>query len=195
MDDHHSSMQSPRTLTLALFMILLSSNRSFSRRLYPSFIVMSKNKRKGLYSTSSEPTEAPPIYRAQGLIAVHKPLTWTSQDVGKAYVPWRTVVWSMINVWSTNITCLLIWCLTIRPLSVSYIRGILTRDAQDRNALGNDGEGGGNKRGKRRKQMLKVGHGGTLDPLASGTYFITLRHTAAIQYSCSRMSPTTLFVK
>lgn len=49
------------------------------------------------------------------------------------------------------------------------MRGIITRDAQDRNALGNN-DGGGNRRGKRKKQMLKVGHGGTLDPLASGEF-------------------------
>jgi hypothetical protein len=54
-------------------------------------------------------------------------------------------------------------------LSVSYIKGIITRDAQDRNALGQN-DRGGNNRGKRKKQMLKVGHGGTLDPLASGEF-------------------------
>ncbi|KAL7465673.1 hypothetical protein ACHAXS_005982 [Conticribra weissflogii] len=81
-----------------------------------------------------------PLYRAEGLIAVHKPLTWTSNDV------------------------------------VAYIRGILTRDAQNRGAEGNSsGDNGksGNKgnrfkKKKGRKQLLKVGHGGTLDPLASG---------------------------
>ena len=72
-------------------MILLSLNRSSSRRLHPSFVVMNKNKRKAL-SSASEPTEAPPVYRAQGLVAVHKPLTWTSQDVGEESTHLRSVV-------------------------------------------------------------------------------------------------------
>ena len=70
---------------------------------------------------NKEPT---PLYLAEGLIAIHKPLTWTCSDV------------------------------------VAYIRGILTRDAQSR---GFDG-----KMRKRGKPLMKVGHGGTLDPLASG---------------------------
>lgn len=91
-------------------------------------------------SKDEEPSRTEPLYRAEGLIAVHKPLTWTSNDV------------------------------------VAYIRGILTRDARNRGADGNSsGDTGkrGNKRNhfkkkKGRKQLLKVGHGGTLDPLASG---------------------------
>ena len=59
--------------------------------------------------------------------------------------------------------------LNLSLIAVAYVRGIITRDAQDRNALGNN-DGGGNRRGKRKKQMLKVGHGGTLDPLASGEF-------------------------
>jgi len=79
-------------------------------------------------SNSSPPP--PPLYLEEGLLAVHKPLTWTSNDV------------------------------------VSYIRGILTRDAGDRGAKPPNNN---NNRGKRsRKPMFKVGHGGTLDPLASG---------------------------
>jgi len=66
----------------------------------------------------------------------------------------------------------------LNNIAVSYIRGILTRDAQDRNALGrNDGA---NKRAKRKKQMLKVGHGGTLDPLASGKLFWFVNPTTAL---------------
>ncbi|KAL3775508.1 hypothetical protein ACHAWO_003040 [Cyclotella atomus] len=130
-------MATSHIIKLLLLMISLQLSRSTSlRRLHPSFIVMSQNKRKALSSTTdSSDGQPPPVYRAEGLMAVHKPLTWTSQDV------------------------------------VSYIRGIITRDAQDRNALGQY-DGGGNNRGKRKKQMLKVGHGGTLDPLASGVLVI-----------------------
>jgi tRNA pseudouridine55 synthase len=88
-------------------------------------------------STSSDPPtnadneqQPPPLYRAEGLLAVHKPLTWTCNDV------------------------------------VSYIRGILVRDAQSRGGIQQDG--GGGKSRKRNKPLMKVGHGGTLDPLASG---------------------------
>lgn len=45
---------------------------------------------------------------------------------------------------------------------VAYIRGMLTRDARDRGAIGKKRTTG------RRKKNLKVGHGGTLDPLATG---------------------------
>ena len=69
-----------------------------------------------------------PLYLAEGLIAVHKPLTWTCNDV------------------------------------VSYIRNILSRDAQSRGFEG--------KMRKRGKPLMKVGHGGTLDPLASGVLVI-----------------------
>mmetsp|Transcript_3035 Transcript_3035/g.6079 ORF Transcript_3035/g.6079 Transcript_3035/m.6079 type:complete len:481 (-) Transcript_3035:78-1520(-) len=91
-------------------------------------------------SKEEEPSRTVPLYRAEGLIAVHKPLTWTSNDV------------------------------------VAYIRGILTRDARNRgadeNSSGDNGKSGNKrnefKKRKGRKQLLKVGHGGTLDPLASG---------------------------
>ncbi|KAL7530034.1 hypothetical protein ACHAWF_003217 [Thalassiosira exigua] len=87
-------------------------------------------------SSSSAQQPQPPLYLAEGLLAVHKPLTWTSSDV------------------------------------VSYVRGILIRDAKDRGAAEDGGGGGGGgKRGggrKRRGPLMKVGHGGTLDPLASG---------------------------
>lgn len=68
-----------------------------------------------------------PLYRAEGLLAVDKPLNWTSQDV------------------------------------VSYVRGILERDARHRGAAPVKV---GSRRNKGR--IVKVGHGGTLDPLASG---------------------------
>ena len=86
-------------------------------------------------STSQLP---PPLYLAEGLLAVHKPLTWTSNDV------------------------------------VSYIRGILIRDAKNRGASEDDADNNPNTRKKnkwnnrKKKQFMKVGHGGTLDPLASG---------------------------
>jgi len=75
-------------------------------------------------SATTGNTESTPLYLAEGLIAIHKPLTWTCNDV------------------------------------VSYIRGILSRDAQSRGFEG--------KLRKRGKPVMKVGHGGTLDPLASG---------------------------
>ena len=69
-----------------------------------------------------------PLYRAEGLFAVNKPLDWTSSNV------------------------------------VSYIRGILERDARNRGAKP--------EKLSRRKvpndRKIKVGHGGTLDPLATG---------------------------
>ena len=84
--------------------------------------------------TSQSSSQPPPLYLAEGLVAIHKPLTWTSNDV------------------------------------VAYIRGILTRDAKDR---GYDEDNNNNnninnknnkkKRGRRKKQLMKVGHGGTLD--------------------------------
>mmetsp|Transcript_17493 Transcript_17493/g.16952 ORF Transcript_17493/g.16952 Transcript_17493/m.16952 type:complete len:374 (-) Transcript_17493:108-1229(-) len=49
---------------------------------------------------------------------------------------------------------------------VSYVRGMLTRDARDRGAVGNK------RTTAKRKKNLKVGHGGTLDPLATGVLVI-----------------------
>ena len=85
---------------------------------------------KETLQSSSQP---PPLYLAEGLVAIHKPLTWTSNDV------------------------------------VAYIRGILTRDAKDRgydednNNNNNNNNNNKKKRGRRKKQLMKVGHGGTLD--------------------------------
>jgi hypothetical protein len=78
-------MATSHIIKLLLLMISLQLSRSTSlRRLHPSFIVMSQNKRKALSSTTdSSDGQPPPVYRAEGLMAVHKPLTWTSQDVGK----------------------------------------------------------------------------------------------------------------
>lgn len=71
------------------------------------------------------------LYRTEGLLAVNKPLEWTSSDV------------------------------------VSYIRGILERDARRRGAapvkVGSR---------KNKNKIIKVGHGGTLDPLATGVLVI-----------------------
>ena len=86
---------------------------------------------KETLQSSSQP---PPLYLAEGLVAIHKPLTWTSNDV------------------------------------VAYIRGILTRDAKDRgydednnNDNNINNKNNKKKRGRRKKQLMKVGHGGTLD--------------------------------
>jgi len=65
-----------------------------------------------------------PLYLAEGLFAVRKPLGWTSQDV------------------------------------VGKLRRALEADAKDRGAP--------DRRTKRRRPWMKVGHGGTLDPLATG---------------------------
>lgn len=72
-----------------------------------------------------------PLYRSQGILAVAKPLEWTSSNV------------------------------------VSYLRGILEQDARDRGAKPVKVGRRGNK-----KKMVKVGHGGTLDPLATGVLVI-----------------------
>ena len=67
-----------------------------------------------------------PLYLAEGLLAVDKPLNWTSQDV------------------------------------VSYVRKIIERDSRSRGA-------NVAKMGRKNKsRQIKVGHGGTLDPLATG---------------------------
>ena len=87
-------------------------------------------------SQAAASSDPPPLYIAEGLFAVHKPLTWTSQDV------------------------------------VAYIRGLLIRDAKDRGA---DEAINSDRQQKRRKRpLMKVGHGGTLDPLASGVLVLGL---------------------
>jgi tRNA U55 pseudouridine synthase TruB len=80
-------------------------------------------------SMSEQPL--PPLLLAEGLLAVTKPLNWTSNDV------------------------------------VSYIRGVLERDARERGARP---EKVGSRRNK--GQIVRVGHGGTLDPLATGVLVI-----------------------
>jgi hypothetical protein len=56
---------------------------------------------------------------------------------------------------------------------VSYIRGILERDSLNR---------GAEKVSRRSKKRLRVGHGGTLDPLATGVLVIGVgRGTKALQ--------------
>jgi TruB family pseudouridylate synthase (N terminal domain) len=80
-------------------------------------------------SLSEQPL--PPLLLAEGLLAVTKPLNWTSNDV------------------------------------VSYIRGVLERDARERGARP---EKVGSRRNK--GQIVRVGHGGTLDPLATGVLVI-----------------------
>ena len=81
---------------------------------------------------------APPVLLEQGLLAVQKPLTWTSQDV------------------------------------VARIRSILTEDAFKRGFV--------DERTRRKKPLIKVGHGGTLDPLASGVLVVGVgRGTSQLQ--------------
>eukprot|EP00543_Licmophora_paradoxa_P003735 CAMPEP_0202456464 /NCGR_PEP_ID=MMETSP1360-20130828/13707_1 /ASSEMBLY_ACC=CAM_ASM_000848 /TAXON_ID=515479 /ORGANISM="Licmophora paradoxa, Strain CCMP2313" /LENGTH=336 /DNA_ID=CAMNT_0049076269 /DNA_START=29 /DNA_END=1039 /DNA_ORIENTATION=+ len=72
-----------------------------------------------------------PLYQAEGIFAVNKPLNWTSNNV------------------------------------VSYIRGILERDTRQRG-------GTTSKVGSRKKKsrIVRVGHGGTLDPLATGVLVV-----------------------
>lgn len=95
-------------------------------------------------SSSSSVSSQQPLYLAEGLFAVIKPLTWSSNDV------------------------------------VSYIRGILIRDAKERGVTDSDEHDDNNTprkkkkkwTGRRKNQLMKVGHGGTLDPLASGVLVI-----------------------
>lgn len=97
-----------------------------------------------LSSISSQPQPPLPLYLAEGLFAVIKPLTWSSNDV------------------------------------VSYVRGILIRDAKERGVTDSDDHDDNNTprkkkkkwTGRRKNQLMKVGHGGTLDPLASGVLVI-----------------------
>jgi len=107
-----------------------------------SMMATSSNSTTATSTTSSaaattSSTSPPPLYLAEGLLAVHKPLTWTSNDV------------------------------------VSYIRGILVRDAKSRGASEDTTDNNNKKKknkwqSRKKKQLIKVGHGGTLDPLASG---------------------------
>jgi hypothetical protein len=69
----------------------------------------------------AESSSIPPLYLAEGVFAVVKPLGWSSQQI------------------------------------VGKIRKILEADAKERGAP--------DHRKKRRKPWMKVGHGGTLDPL------------------------------
>lgn len=81
--------------------------------------------------SSPSPEEDIPLYICQGLLAVEKPLDWTSSNV------------------------------------VSFIRGILEKDAKARGANVANFRSRGNK-----SRKIKVGHGGTLDPLATGVLVI-----------------------
>ena len=87
---------------------------------------------KRLWNANNENEEATkvPLLRSEGLLAVYKPLDWTSSDV------------------------------------VSFIRKILERDARERGA---DPARPGRKN---KSRQIKVGHGGTLDPLATGVLVI-----------------------
>ena len=119
-------------------------SRTIKHHHHPTTLMMATTVTEASNSTTSSTSASlsttlppPPLYISEGLIAIHKPLTWTSQDV------------------------------------VGYIRGILTRDAKDRgydedSATNNNNSNGKKKRNRKKKPLLKVGHGGTLDPLASG---------------------------
>ena len=90
-----------------------------------------------------------PLYRSEGLLAVEKPLHWTSQDV------------------------------------VSKIRSVLERHVRQR---GGRTARPGSRKHKRR--VVKVGHGGTLDPLATGVLVIGVgKGTKELQrYVCIMMN-------
>ncbi|CAB9496801.1 pseudouridine synthase B [Seminavis robusta] len=82
-------------------------------------------------STKDDGAVQVPLYRAEGLFSVIKPLDWTSSDV------------------------------------VSFVRKMLERDARERGAKP---VRVGSRRNKSR--IIKVGHGGTLDPLATGVLVV-----------------------
>ena len=82
-----------------------------------------------------------PLLLAEGILAVDKPLDWTSSDV------------------------------------VSYIRGMLERDARQRGLRpGKVGRKNGRRsRDKKNSNgVIRVGHGGTLDPLATGVLVVAV---------------------
>eukprot|EP00571_Detonula_confervacea_P010362 CAMPEP_0172301986 /NCGR_PEP_ID=MMETSP1058-20130122/3767_1 /TAXON_ID=83371 /ORGANISM="Detonula confervacea, Strain CCMP 353" /LENGTH=404 /DNA_ID=CAMNT_0013012309 /DNA_START=107 /DNA_END=1321 /DNA_ORIENTATION=+ len=95
-----------------------------SRQCRPAMMTASNSTTSSTTKAAAAASTPPPLYLAEGLVAVHKPLTWSSQDV------------------------------------VAYVRGILIQDAKDRGIK--------EPAGRRKKPLMKVGHGGTLDPLASG---------------------------
>jgi len=129
-----------------LFNCFLNSSRLRTTAFIPKLVhqsnhVGSLSKVRFIHSTTahknsiesnseSSPDSVPvPIYHAEGLLAVYKPLNWTSFDV------------------------------------VAKIRGMLEKDARNRGAKLA-------KRRSRSKNKVKVGHGGTLDPLATGVLVI-----------------------
>lgn len=109
-----------------------------SYRSYCSVRLFSELKSSSSSSTAAAPTttkgkknessQPPQRYLQEGLFAVSKPLTWTSQDV------------------------------------VGFIRKMLERDARERGCM--------DERPKKRNPWMKVGHGGTLDPLATGVLVV-----------------------
>jgi hypothetical protein len=96
-------------------------------RLVSAQSLLPKSRNLSPETNAQDATEQVPLFRAEGLFSVVKPVDWTSSNV------------------------------------VSYIRGMLTRDAKERGAKPGKV---GSKRG------IKVGHGGTLDPLATGVLVI-----------------------
>jgi hypothetical protein len=125
-----------RRATATLLIIMLAALRNvtpFTRSILSSRCMSTQNTflRSTEASQASEASSAvpPPVYRAEGLFAVDKPLHWTSSQV------------------------------------VSYLRGILERDARTRGA-----------QLPRRSPRIKMGHGGTLDPLANGVLVLGIGH-------------------
>ena len=109
---------------------MFSNRMSFATRhsLKCASTTSSNDEAKTIVTTSELESILPPLYLAEGLMAVEKPIDWTSQDV------------------------------------VSYVRGILERDARERGAKVSPIR----RRSNKGKMKIKVGHGGSLDPLATG---------------------------
>jgi len=134
----------PRSATLGMARHTgsITTECSYPKRKRDAFLRLSSSSSSSSTSESEtkesvdlgvkdELVEEPPLYRCEGLLAVNKPLEWTSQDV------------------------------------VGYIRRMLERDARERGAPVMKLKKRGNK-----KLMIRVGHGGTLDPLATGVLVI-----------------------
>ena len=129
------SLQGTCAFSLSIMMMFLPSRRAFQPRRFdhrhqffhgkPTFASVEST---GATADVENPV---PLYRCEGLFAVNKPLTWTSQDM------------------------------------VSYIRGMLERDARSRGAKPAKINSRRNK-----SRIIRVGHGGTLDPLATGVLVI-----------------------
>jgi hypothetical protein len=114
------------------------ASRQLTTKCFSSTVAADNSTSSSNNSSIQKPVEEKiPLCLSEGVLAVYKPLDWTSSDV------------------------------------VSYIRGMLERDARNRGAV---------LPKRRSKNSLKVGHGGTLDPLATGVLVIGVgRGTKALQ--------------